>query len=89
MVKAINKQVLEIKDTGCECFEKAIFFISPQYMGDGDEKLRKNALRIIQNSGDFPKSKKQVTKNRLAYYGKMAVSAIVGAGTSALIMYFL
>ena len=30
MVKGVNRQVLEIHETGCEYFEKALFFVKPE-----------------------------------------------------------
>ena len=30
MIKGVNRQVLEIKDTGCEYFTQALFFVVPE-----------------------------------------------------------
>ena len=32
MVKGVNRQVLEIHETGCEYFEKALFFVKPEFI---------------------------------------------------------
>ena len=31
MIKGVNRQVLEIKDTGCEYFTQALFFVDPKF----------------------------------------------------------
>lgn len=89
MVKAINKQVLEIHDTGCDCFEKALFFVSPQYSEESEERLKKTALRTIQDSSGFPKTRKQKAKNRLTLFSELTISALAGAGITALIFLVL
>ena len=30
MIKGINRQVVEVKDTGNECFERILFFVRPE-----------------------------------------------------------
>ena len=38
MIKGVNKQVLEISETQNGFFEKAIFFVKPEYSGMGEVK---------------------------------------------------
>ena len=49
MIKGVNKQVLEITETQNGFFEKAIFFVKPEYSGMSEGKLRESAN--ILNSG--------------------------------------
>lgn len=86
MVKGVNRQVLEILDTGCECFEKALFFVRPEYSHESEGKLKNKAIKSIKNSGGAPKTRKQKIKSRLIFVAELLASAGVGAIISALII---
>ena len=54
MIKGINKQVLEILEPSSGYFEKALFFVKPEYTGFSENKLKEMArgitkLRYIKN----------------------------------------
>ena len=84
MVKGVNRQVLEILDTGCECFEKALFFVRPEYSHESEGKLKSKAIKSIKNSGGVPKTRKQKIKSKMIFVAELFASAGVGAIISAL-----
>lgn len=84
MVKGVNRQVLEIHETGCEYFEKALFFVRPEYSAESEGKLKGSALKSIRKSAAVPKTRKQKIKSRVFFFAEMAVSAGVGAVITAL-----
>lgn len=84
MVKGVNRQVLEIHETGCEYFEKALFFVRPEYSAESESKLKGRALKSIHNSAGVPKTRKQKLKSRFFFFAEMALSAGVGAIITAL-----
>ncbi len=86
MVKGVNRQVLEILDPGCEYFEKALFFVKPEYSAENESKLKGNALKSIRNSAGVPKTRKQKIKSRAFFLAEMAASAGVGAVITAMII---
>lgn len=86
MVKGVNRQVLEILDPGCEYFEKALFFVKPEYSGENESKLKGSALKSIRKSAGVPKTRKQKMKSRLFFLVEMAASAGVGAIITAMII---
>lgn len=86
MVKGVNRQVLEILDTGCEYFEKALFFVKPEYSAEKESKLKGSAMKSIRNSAGVPKTRKQKIKSRAYFLAEMAASAGVGAIITALII---
>ena len=47
MVKGINKQIIEIKCTNNELFEKAMLFVSPSPAGLGKRRLERQAKRYV------------------------------------------
>ncbi len=54
MIKGVNKQVLEISETQNGFFEKAIFFVKPEYSGMGEGRLKESARKEIENAGKPP-----------------------------------
>lgn len=79
MVKGVNRQVLEIHETGCEYFEKALFFVRPEYSNESESKLKGNALKSIKNSASVPKTRKQKIKSKAFFIAELLTSAGVGA----------
>lgn len=86
MVKGVNRQVLEILDPGCEYFEKALFFVKPEYSGENESKLKGSALKSIRKSAGVPKTRKQKMKSRLFFLAEMVASAGVGAIITAILV---
>lgn len=85
MVKGVNRQVLEIHETGCEYFEKALFFVKPEYSAESEGRLKRKALNSVLSAA-VPKSRKQRVKSRLLLFTEMAASAGAGAIITALII---
>lgn len=86
MVKGINRQVLEILEPPCDYFEKALFFVKPEYSNESDSKLRNQALKSIQNSNTLPKTRKQKVKSRVLFVAQLLSSAVVGSIITALVI---
>ncbi len=86
MVKGINRQVLEIIEPGCDYFEKALFFVKPEYSSESDSKLRNQALKSIKSNSFVPKTRKQKVKSKVFYIVQLLSSAIAGSIITALII---
>lgn len=86
MVKGVNRQVLEILEPQCDYFEKALFFVKPEYSNESDAKLRNQALKSIQNSNSVPKTRKQKVKSKMFFIIQMLTSAVVGSIITALLI---
>lgn len=84
MVKGINRQVLEIHETGCEYFEKALFFVKPEFSSESEGKLKSKAMISAFRTTTVPKTRQQKIKSRVLYFAEMAASAGVGAILAAL-----
>ncbi len=72
MLKGVNKQVLEINETQNSFFEKAIFFVKPEYSGMSEGKLRESAKREMETAGTPPHQK--------SFYRLKLKGAIIVAG---------
>ena len=49
MLKGVNKNVIEIQDTGNDCFERVILFVRPESEGRSGDDLHSKAKTYISN----------------------------------------
>ncbi len=87
MIKGVNKQVLEINETHNGFFEKAIFFVKPQYCGMSEGRLKEIALKEMEATGEPPKTKgiKQgILKKILPFAIGLVAGLIFGAIAGAM-----
>lgn len=71
MIKGVNKQVLEIHETQNSFFEKAIFFVKPEYSGMSEGRLRESAKKEFDEACSPPVQKRfrQLNKKTLLALG--------------------
>lgn len=84
MVKGINRQVLEIRDTGSPYFERAFFFVKPEFAFADEEKLRKAAESALKSTDSLPKTRRHRAKNIL--YWAVGSGAVAAVGTAAVLL---
>ncbi len=89
MIKGVNKQVLEINETQNGFFEKAIFFVKPEYSGMGEGRLRESARKEIENAGKPPvrhyKYKNGRIKNIFIIATVFITGVVVGLASATLL----
>lgn len=81
MIKGVNKQVLEINETQNSFFEKAIFFVKPEYSGMAEGRLRESAKKELEDSCCPPAQKRFraiKVKSALGYALCFIVGIVVG-----------
>ncbi|MBQ6816786.1 MAG: hypothetical protein IJP26_06130 [Clostridia bacterium] len=49
MVKGVNKNIIEINDTGNEIFEKVILYVKPQYNNISNKLLNSETEKILNS----------------------------------------
>ena len=76
MIKGINRQVVEVKDTGNECFEKILFFVKPEYAGMSEGKIRERAGLVTKGAAAPPPTK--ISQKRLTEALKLSLCLIAG-----------
>lgn len=59
MIKGVNHRVVEVSDTGSDYFEKIMFFVSPEYAGISEGKIREKAGMIAKGASAPPQNKVQ------------------------------
>ena len=77
MVKGVNKSVIEISDTGNECFERAILFVRPEKEQSDGDNLRRHAGEYL--SGLRLRPHFYTRKSFWLASLKLGVAAIAGA----------
>lgn len=83
MIKGVNRQVVEISETGCEYFEKVLFFIKPEFSAVSEGDLKERATIIAQGAGIPPAAR--LKKNKIRFAIHMSAAACSGAALSGII----
>ena len=78
MIKGVNKQVLEISETQNGFFEKAIFFVKPEYSGMGEGRLKESARKEIESAGKPPVRNYKYKNERIKNIAKITAVFIFG-----------
>ncbi len=83
MIKGINRQVIEITDTGTVYYEKAWLMVKPAYTGLQQSILEKEARSLLKDL-DAPSTMKG--KRHLGFwFFRMGLAALCGAAVCILI----
>ncbi len=87
MIKGVNRQVVEVTETGCEYFERILFFVKPEHANVSEGKLRERAGAMAGTAGRPPATK--IRRNRLFLAFKLAAAAGVGATVCGIVITVL
>lgn len=80
MIKGINKQVIEIKDTGNPYYEKAWLIVKPEYTCLHMNILEREAQKLLKDT-DNPSCMK--LKRNFGFWAlRLGASALFGAAVS-------
>lgn len=89
MIKGINKQVLEILETNNEYFEKALFFVKPEFSAFSENKLKELARNEINSELHPIKTKTKFYKVSVKNICTLIATFITGAVLGFLIAFVL
>ena len=84
LIKGVNKQIIEISDTGNHSFERAILFVRPDSRRLEPEELNRNALEYLSNARLRPSFYSR--KRFWGALGRFLLGALIGAGVMAAIL---
>lgn len=87
MIKGVNRQVVEVRETDSEYFERILFFIKPECASVSEGKIRERAS-LIANKGQKPPLTK-ATKEKYTEKLKPVVFLLVGVVIGALAVWFM
>ena len=87
MIKGVNRQVVEVRETGCDYFERIIFFVKPEYASLSEGKIRERASLI---AGDTPLPPPTKTKSdRMTDILKILLGTLTGLALGLAISFLL
>ena len=87
MIKGVNRQVVEVRETGCDYFERIIFFVKPEYASLSEGKIRERASLI---AGGTPLPPPTKTKDsRLTNVLKILLGTLSGLAVGLAISFLL
>ncbi len=92
MVKGVSKSVIEISETGNRYFSKVILYVSPEFSSASEQKLKKEASRLIEEfdlTGRFIPLRKTMRKRKLLAVSILGSSALFAAGLLTLLFLIL
>lgn len=81
MIKGVNKNVIEISETGNDLFERAILFVKPDSGHDG-EHLRRRAAEYLAGL----KLRPRIYRRRGFWLGAIKIAVAVAAGAALVAM---
>lgn len=88
MIKGVNRQIIEVMDTGNQYFERALLVVRPGYTDTEPTRLREEAQRMLRKAGGYAGLKRAATaavsEGRPLRLGGRCVGALAGALLSLL-----
>ncbi len=87
MIKGINRQVVEVRETGSEYFERILFFVKPEYASVSEGKIRERAGLIANKTSKPPVTK--LKKEKYIEVGKLVLCLCAGVLIGALAVWFM
>ena len=85
MLKGVNRQIVDVPQPESAYFERAIFFVKPQYADADEGKLKATADELVKKAGGVPGSRRSVRRVKLVKILSCALSALAGAGLMLLL----
>ena len=89
MIKGVNRQIVDIPQPESAYFERAIFFVKPEFAALSESKLRKKADEMAKNTAVPPKTKENGGKSKIANILSALLSALAGSGITLLLEMLL
>lgn len=92
MLRGVNRQIIEVNNTGNRYFEKVILFIKPEYSEVSRHKLEDEAYQLLESFGQPPivKSSRHIIRQKARFRRRVKKALIYFSITvSPLLLYFL
>ena len=86
MVKGVNRQVLEIRDPGSPYFERAFYFVKPEYAFTGEQTLRRAAEETLTGTDRLPRTRRRRIREIALRVLGAAAAAAGGAIVTAILL---
>ena len=92
IIKGANKQIVEINKTDSAYFDRILLFVNPEIGTDDEEKLKKEANRVVKSylissAPQKVQNAKWIKKSKINWI-RLIAAACFGAMVACLIMKF-
>ena len=87
MIRGVNRQVIEVKNTGSVYFERALLVVNPVFSDVAKTVLTSEAQQVIGELGSPSGSGKQI--KRLKRCSILLAATAVGAFVAVIVLLFL
>lgn len=88
LIKGVNRQIIEITETGSMYYERAILVVKPQFVSASTELLKREA-RIVVNGAKAPSAFSIKREKRIKLCTMLAVAALSAALTLVMTLNIL
>ncbi len=85
MIRGINRQIIDVPDTGSVYYERAYLVVKPEFASAEHDLLAREARKVLKGM-DAPSGMKRAG-SRLAWTVRLLAAAGAGAGIMALCAY--
>lgn len=85
MLRGVSKQIIEINETGNKYFDRAVLYVSSDYIGSPNDRLTAEAQRLVSVMDEPPASAARKKRRVLLLKGLLITSYPV----LALIVYLI
>lgn len=88
MIKGINRQVIEVSDTGSEEFERVLLIMRPNYSYSSEKRLQQEVRKVLSAYSKQPSGGKRRKRKGRAWVmaAKFAAAAAAGAALAAVVV---
>ena len=87
MVKGVNRQVLDIRETDSAYFERAFFFVRPEYADKNEKELRTAAEAALCRVEAVPQNRRKKRRHIWLFVLSSLSAAISGGFVTALFLH--
>ncbi|MCI8554017.1 MAG: hypothetical protein HFJ80_03625 [Clostridiales bacterium] len=87
MIKGINRQIIEVTDTGNPYFERALLIVRPHCADTPGDRLRAEANRLVRTAGGYSALRRSRRRFQMLMLG--GGSGLAGALAAALLITLL
>ncbi len=84
MIKGVNRQIIEINNTGNLYYEKALLIVKPEFASAQQQLLEREAMKLMRTM-DAPSSYKR--KSRIVLKLAFTLACALGGGVIAYLLF--
>ncbi len=79
MIKGVSRQIVDIPQPESAFFERAIFFVKPEYASFNESKLRARANEMVKDAADPPLPQTGAKRKKVAKFLHLVLCAAAGS----------